>query len=71
MQSTRLGNTGLPVSRLAFGTMTFGSPENASSVCRLRLPAKTQEVQAAILENTKKSKRAGADSCYLPNCSSR
>ncbi len=70
MQSTRLGNTGLPVSRLAFGTMTFGSPENGS-VCRLRFRAKTQEVQAAIFENTKKSKRAGADSCYFPNCSSR
>jgi aryl-alcohol dehydrogenase-like predicted oxidoreductase len=28
MQFTRLGDTGLIVSRLAFGAMTFGSPES-------------------------------------------
>src|SRR2546422_11689853 len=35
MQNTRLGNTGLIVSRLSFGAMTFGSDPSISAIFKV------------------------------------
>jgi aryl-alcohol dehydrogenase-like predicted oxidoreductase len=37
MQYTRLGNTGLIVSRLSFGAMTFGSDPSVSAIYKVDL----------------------------------
>ena len=43
MQYTRLGNTGLIVSRLAFGAMTFGSVPDSPMAHVFNTPAKTAD----------------------------
>lgn len=49
MQYSRLGNTGLLVSRLAFGAMTFGSPEGPmAAVAKLDQSAADKLIQASL-----------------------
>lgn len=45
MQYTRLGNTGLIVSRLSFGTMTFGSHPSMPNIYKV-----AQENARAMIE---------------------
>jgi aryl-alcohol dehydrogenase-like predicted oxidoreductase len=48
MQYTRLGNTGLFVSRLAFGTMTFGSDPRFPSVAKVDLDSAKAMIDRAL-----------------------
>lgn len=48
MQYTRLGNTGLFVSRLAFGTMTFGSDPHFPSVAKVALDTAKAMIDRAL-----------------------
>jgi aryl-alcohol dehydrogenase-like predicted oxidoreductase len=50
MQFTRLGNTGLLVSRLAFGAMTFGSPEGPMAAVAKLDQAGADRLVAACLD---------------------